>query len=76
MRLRLPLGVCLLALLAWTAQAQDPPKPKRYDLRPRYTKGDRQEVEARLSLLLKLRLVLASEEIDRTSEQEQVVHRH
>lgn len=74
MRAKLALSVCLLALLASPAQAQDP--PQRYDLRPRYTKGDKQEVEARLSLLLKLRLVLASEGIDRSSEQEQVVHRH
>jgi hypothetical protein len=68
------LALCLVALLPCAVQAQD--EAKRYDLRPRYTKGDKQEVEARLSLLLKLRLVLASEGIDRTSEQEQVVHRH
>lgn len=67
-------ALALLLALVGVAQAQE--DTKRYDLRPRYTLGDKQEVEARLSLLLKVRLVLASQGIDRTSEQEQVIQRH
>jgi hypothetical protein len=65
----------VLLVLAGVAHAQDE-DTKRYDLRPHYTLGDKQEVEARLSMLLKVRLVLASQGIDRTSEQEQVIQRH
>jgi hypothetical protein len=69
----LALATPLLLLAALAAQAQD---GKRYDLRPHYKLGDKQEVDARATLLLKIRLVLAAKNIDRTSEQEQVVQRH
>ncbi|RMG13625.1 MAG: hypothetical protein D6731_11820 [Planctomycetota bacterium] len=69
------LGVLALVLApAGSAGAQEP-GPVRYDLRPRYRLGDRQETEARLALLLHLRLRLATQKIDRTSEQETVVFR-
>jgi hypothetical protein len=53
-------------------QAQD----EAFELRPRYTAGFEREVDARLTVLLRLRLTLPSANIDRTSEQEQVARRH
>ena len=68
-------------LAPWPARAQEggaaPPggPGEAVDLRPRYAEGDRLEVEARMTLVLRLRLVAASVGLDRTSEQEQVVLR-
>ncbi|MCO5171677.1 MAG: hypothetical protein M9894_35690 [Planctomycetes bacterium] len=74
MRLARPLGAVLapVLLVAGAATAQD---EGTHDLAPRYALGDKQEVEARMDLLLKIRLQLATARIDRTSEQEQVVVR-
>lgn len=65
--------LCLLSLLG-PASGQEPPAGT-YDLAPRYGQGERLEVEARMDLLLRIRLVAAVAQIDRTSEQEQVVVR-
>lgn len=64
------LSLCLLALAPAGAQ-----EPTTHDLSPRYTLGDRCEVEARMDLVLRIRLLAPSARIDRTSEQEQVVAR-
>lgn len=63
------LALCLAA----AAAAQD---AATLDLSPRYAVGDRQETQARVDLLLKLRLRAPTANIDRTSEQEQVIVRH
>lgn len=67
-----PAALALVLLVAGAAAAQE---EATYDLAPRYALGDKQEVEARMDLLLKIRLQLPSARIDRTSEQEQVVVR-
>ncbi len=65
------------ALLALVAAAATGPgaAQETLDLSPRYALGDRCEVEARMDLVLRVRLLAPSARIDRTSEQEQVVAR-
>lgn len=65
-----PLLLPLVLACSSAAWAQEG-KAKTYDLRPHYTLGDRQEVEARLGYVLKVRLTLPSAKIDQTSEFEQ-----
>lgn len=66
--------LCAAWLLLAPALAQDP-APGTFDLVPRYAQGEKLEVEARMDLTLRIRLVAAAAQIDRTSEQEQVVVR-
>jgi hypothetical protein len=83
---RIALASALLASLVLPTLAQEPapsptppapeaPSGETYELRPLYKKGDRQEVEARVRLNLRIRLQVPSAKIDRTSEQEQVIVR-
>lgn len=83
LRLALVTAATWAALLAAPAAAQAPGSPApgaiaqvgSTDLTARYTLGDRCEVDARMDLLLKIRLVCEVAHIDRTSEQAQVVVR-
>lgn len=82
MRRSLALLVAALLAAPAAAQAPTPPPPAgaiaqvgSTDLTARYVVGDRCEVDARMDLLLKIRLVCAAAHIDRTSEQAQVIVR-
>jgi hypothetical protein len=71
-------ALVLAALLVGAAARAQDPAPvasATYDLAPHYSLGDELEVEARMDLVLKVRLVCEAAHIDRTSEQEQVVAR-
>lgn len=74
------LTLLLAALPLATAAAQEPPPPPPgpFDLRPRWSEGERCEGEARLLLKLKVRLKLEGDPqrpLDRTSEQAQALLR-
>lgn len=73
MQVRFWVATLLVLTVGGLVCAQD--GAETFDLAPHYELGDRQESEARLSLLLKIRLQLETHKIDRTSEQEQVIHR-
>lgn len=68
-------ALALLGLVAALATGPGAAQEETHDLSPRYALGDRCEVEARMELLLRIRLLAPSARIDRTSEQEQVVAR-